>query len=141
MMFKRVDYRMVPNERMMCDYINNSLYEDFIKYMEDTYNAKAVFEFSKCSFEYGWNVKIKKGSKNLCTLYPRENYFTVLLVISEKFKPAIEKELSLFSFNVQQIYKETEGGNGQRWLMIDLEDDDKTYASVKRIIEIRQNTK
>lgn len=137
-MFNREDYRIVPNGRILSDYINNSLYDEFIQYMEETHQTKVCFEFSKCSFEYGWNVKFKKGSKNLCTLYPRENYFTVLLVVSEKNKVLVEQQLSSFSSAIQQIYKETAAGNGQKWLMIDVEDDDKTYESVKKIIEIRK---
>ncbi|ENY8421311.1 DUF3788 family protein [Clostridioides difficile] len=32
--------------------------------------------FSSCSWEFGWNIKFKKPRKNLCTVYPKENYFT-----------------------------------------------------------------
>ena len=45
--------------------------------------------------------------------------------------------LSLFCYEIQQIYNNTEEGNNQRWLMIDLEDKDKRYEDVKKIIEIR----
>ena len=44
---------------------------------------------------------------------------------------------SSFCYEVQQIYEHTEEGNNQKWLMIDLEDNDKRYEDVKKIIEIR----
>ena len=46
---------------------------------------------------------------------------------------------SSFSSDIQNIYKETPVANDQRWLMIDLEDNDKRYKDVKKIIEIRLN--
>ena len=44
---------------------------------------------------------------------------------------------SSFSNHLQKIYKETPEGNGQRWLMIDLEDNDKRYKEVRKIIGIK----
>lgn len=133
------DYNHIPTEYEMKEYINNDLYDDFYEYMQTTYKIVPKFEFSKCSWEYGWNIKFKKGSKSLCTIYPRENYFTVLVVIGKKEKETFESLLSSFSNDIQQIYKETEEGNNQKWLMIDLEDNDKRYADLKKIIAIKNN--
>ena len=83
-MFNREDFSHIPTEYEMKEYINNDLWEDFCKYMKNKYNINPKFEFSKCSWEYGWNVKFKKASKSLCTIYPRENYFTMLVVIGKK---------------------------------------------------------
>lgn len=40
---------------------------------------------------------------------------------------------------LQEIYHQTKEGNGQRWLMIDLEDRDDLYEDILRLIEIRRN--
>lgn len=131
------DFSHIPTECEMKEYINNDLWEDFIQYMKNTYNVIPKFEFSKCSLEYGWNVKFKKSGKTLCTVYPRENYFTVLVVIGKKEKETFENIYLSLSYDIQQIYKETKEGNNQKWLMINLEDNDKRYEDVKKIIEIR----
>lgn len=52
--------------------------------MKNIYNVVPKFEFSKFNLEYEWNVKFKKGIKSLCTVYIREYYFTVLIVIEKK---------------------------------------------------------
>ena len=39
---------------------------------------------SACSWEQGWNVKFKKAGKTLCTLYPRELFFTVMVVVGKR---------------------------------------------------------
>ena len=135
-MFKE-DFSHIPTEYEMNEYINNGLWEDFSQYMKKTYNAIPKFEFSKCSWEYGWNIKFKKRKKTLCTVYPRENYFTGLVVIGKNEKETFENIYSSLSDGIQQIYKETKEGNNQKWLMIDLEDNDKRYEDVKRIIELK----
>ena len=62
-MFEKENFNHIPTEYEIKEYINNDLWVDFCEYMKDTYNAVPKFEFSKCSWEYGWNIKFKKGSK------------------------------------------------------------------------------
>ena len=138
-MFEKENFNHIPTECEIRAYINNDLWIDFCEYIKNIYNVVPKFEFSKCSWEYGWNIKFRKGSKSLCTIYPRENYFTILIVIGRNEKKLFEDNFSSFSNDVQKIYKETLEGNGQRWLMIDLEDNDIRYKDVKKIIEFRAN--
>ena len=42
---------------------------------------------------------------------------------------------------IQEIYRQTKEGNGQRWTMIDLEDTGSLYDDVLRFIEIRSQRK
>ena len=140
-MFERENFNHIPTEYEIKEYINNDLWVNFCEYMKNTYNAVPKFEFSKCSWEYGWNMKFKNGSKSLCTIYPRENYFTILIVIGKNEKKLFEDAFSSFSNGIQKIYKETPEGNGQKWLMIDLEDNDRKYEDIKKIIGFRANKK
>jgi hypothetical protein len=39
---------------------------------------------------------------------------------------------------MQEIYEQTKEGNGQRWLMVELEEEDELYEDVLRVIEIRR---
>lgn len=45
-------------------------WDKFTAYIEETYGVKPKIEYSGCSAQPGWNVKYKKSSKSLCTLYP-----------------------------------------------------------------------
>lgn len=136
-MFIREDFNHIPTEYEMNDYINNELWHKFCEFIKNEYNVDPKFEFSKCGLEYGWNIKFKKDSKSLCTVYPRENYFCVMVVIGRKEKEKFENMLSNFCIEIQEIYNSTKEGNNQKWLMIDLEDEDKKYEDVKKIIKIR----
>nr|WP_278601144.1 hypothetical protein [Clostridium tertium] len=42
---------------------------------------------------------------------------------------------------MQSIYHETKEGMGQRWLMIDLEDKDKKFSDVLKLIDVRAKCK
>ena len=39
--------------------------------------------------------------------------------------------------NVRKLYEQTQEGNGQRWLMIDLEDQDALYQDALHLIKLR----
>ena len=73
----------------------------------------------------------------MCTIYLREAYFTVMIVVGRKEKEAVEAMLPECSAEIQEIYQKTQEGNGQRWLMIDLEDPGESYEDVLRLIKIR----
>ncbi len=92
------------------------------------YNIEPTYEFSKCTFEFGWNVKFRKNNKSLCVVYPKENYFTVMIVIGQK-----EKE----DFKIKKIYSETKEGNGQKWLTINITENNKIYEDIKAILKIK----
>lgn len=136
-MFDRLDYQTQPDVIEIGEYVRNPLWLEFCGYMMEIYKIQPTYDFSKCSWEYGWNVKFKKGNKTLCTLYPYENYFIVMIVIGKKEKEAFDAVVLTLSSSVQQIVEETQEGNGQKWLMIPCEDDDQTMNDVKSLIAIR----
>ena len=44
------------------------------------------------------------------------------------------------TMELSELYNQTKEGNGQRWLMIDLEDKGNLYNDVLRLIQIRRNS-
>lgn len=140
-MFDRNDMTITPNKQMLSEYVQNPLWDQMHDEIEREYQTSPVFEYSKCSWEHGWNVKFKKRGKSLCTLYPYQNYFIVLVVIGKKEKISFESILPSLSEKIQKIYKDTPEGNNQRWLMMTLSDYSQTYEDVKKIISIRAKAK
>lgn len=136
-MFCREDQMDIPSQARMGEYIHNPLWDDLCAYMKQEYHVEPQFAFSKCSLEFGWNIKFKKGSRALCTVYPREDFFVLMVVISRREKEGLEGELSSFCPEIQKIYAQTKEGNGQRWLMIELEDGGQKYEDVKRLIKMK----
>ena len=119
-------------------FVKNPVFEQFCSEIKRTYNCNEKIEYSGCSLEKGWNTKFKKSGKNLCTIYPREGYFTVMIVIGRKEKESVEEILPECTAELQTLYSQTKEGNGQRWLMIDLEDHEDLYRDILRFIKIRR---
>ena len=134
------DKSICPSIEEVSTYVRNPLFMQFCSKLRDTYQCQEKIEYSSCSMEKGWNVKFKKAGKALCTIYPREGCFTVMVVVGAKQKAAVEAALPDCTAELQNIYHHTREGNGQRWLMIDLEDQNGLYDDVLRLIEIRRNS-
>lgn len=97
-------------------YIRNPVFMKFCSEIKKKYRCHEKIEFSRCSLERGWNVKFKKSGKSLCTIYPREGYFTVLVVIGSKVKEAVENILCDCAPELRELYEKTRWGNGQNGL-------------------------
>ena len=123
------------------DSIGLPLFEVFCRYMDEEYQAVRKIEYSKDVWARGWNVKFRKAGKSLCVVYPINKYFTVLVVVSNKEKERVENMLPYLSGELQELYRNTKEGNGQRWLMIDLYSDDEVYQDVLQLIRIRRESR
>lgn len=118
-------------------YVRNPVFSQFCAELMETYACREKIEYSKCSMASGWNLKFKKSGKSLCTIYPREQYFTVLLVVGRKEREPFEAMLPDCTPVLRDMYTRTKEGCGQRWLMIDLENRDELYRDVLRGIALR----
>ena len=54
------------------------------------------------------------------------------------FKSKVENILCDCAPELRELYEKTRWGNGQKWLMIDLEDQGEMFADVLQLIEIRR---
>ena len=135
------DINYMPDIFEISDYIGNPLFDQFCEFMDREYKALRKIEYSKDVWARGWNIKLRKAGKSLCVIYPKENCFTVLVVIGNKEKEKVERILPQLSDEMQKIYHETKEGNGQRWLMIELHSNDCIYQDTLKLIRIRRESK
>lgn len=126
-----------PTLEQIGEVVSNPLFQKFCSEIKKEYGCQEKIEYSGCSMEPGWNVKYRKAGKALCTIYPRETYFTVMVVIGKKEKEQAEEVLAECGETMRELYNGTKEGNGQRWLMIDLEDPDEIYQDTLRLIRVR----
>lgn len=80
------DKYVCPSLEDLGTFVRNPVFNEFCSDIKDRYKCKEKIEFSSCSWEPGWNIKFRKAGKTLCTVYPRESYFTVLVVIGRAEK-------------------------------------------------------
>lgn len=127
-----------PTIEEIGEFVRNPVFMQFCSEIKKTYQCNEKIEYSLCSWEKGWNLKFKKAGKSLCTIYPREGYFTVLVVVGAKEKTSVEEILPECTAELQNLYDQTQEGNGQKWLMVDLEDRNCLYDDILRLIQIRR---
>lgn len=120
--------------------VHSPLFDSLCSYLEETYQVKPVVEFSKCTMQYGWNVKYKKGGRSLCTLYPQEGSFLALVVIGTREMAEAEILLPFLTEYVQQAFAETKTGMQQKWLMIEVKNTE-VLEDVKQLVALRQPAK
>ena len=133
-----MDKKYHPSLEEISEYIGCPMFLRFCSELKETYKCSEQIEFSSCSMERGWNIKFKKSGKSLCTIYPRESYFTVMVVVGRKEKAFVEAILEECTPQLREIYHQTREGNGQRWLMLDLEDCEAMYQDILRLSAIRR---
>lgn len=135
------DMKYVPSIEEIEVYIGVPLFEEFCQYMETEYRALCKIEYSKDVWQRGWNVKFRKAGKSLCVVYPKKKYFTVLVVVGNKERERVENMLPHLSKEIQNMYHNTKEGNGQRWLMIDMDSNGCVYQDALKLIHIRRESK
>jgi hypothetical protein len=136
---KNMNY--TPSMEEIAAYIGLPLFQEFCTYMEAEYRAVRKIEFSKDVWARGWNVKFKKAGKSLGVVYPKNQYFTILVVVGKKERERVENLLPQLSGQIQELYQNTKEGNGQRWLMIDVYRNDCVYQDVLKLIHVRRESK
>ena len=136
---KDINYQ--PTIEEIKAYIGNEIFKQFLTYMNEEYQAVRKIEYSKDVYFKGWNVKLRKAGKGLCVIYPKEGYFTVLVVIGSKEQDKFNDLYPALSKEMKEIYDNTKEGNNQRWLMIDINKKNELYDDVLKLIQIRRESK
>ena len=126
-----------PTWEQVTEYIGSPLWAEFNERIQSAYQIKPCMEYSRCSMQAGWNIKYKKGGKSLCTLYPMQGYFIVLVVVGSRELTEAEFLMPQCSDYVQTVFKNTKTGNGQKWLMLDVRDRG-IMDDVFRLINLRK---
>lgn len=137
--WNKLDKAAAPTVSTVQTLVGLPLFNDFLAYMQNAYAAEPVPEYSGCGMMPGWNLKFKKAGRGLCTLYPTAGGFTVLVVIGQREKPAMELCLPALTPYTQNLYTNTKEGMGQRWLLFKIENENAAVLKdVKQCIALRR---
>ncbi|MDR2600261.1 MAG: DUF3788 domain-containing protein [Oscillospiraceae bacterium] len=75
-----------PKETEIKDFVGKEIFDIFSEldtHLREDYNIKPKLAYSNCAMDKniwrGWNIKYQKSGKSLCTIYPQQGYFLVLV--------------------------------------------------------------
>lgn len=125
-----------PTLEELAEYVGNPLFPRFCREIKDTYQCRETIEYSRCGLEPGWNVKFRKGSKALTTVYLRPGYVTAMISIAPKDEPEAEGVLLTCTAYTQELYRNTASSKMGRWLMLDLTSPE-VLEDVKALLALR----
>ena len=75
-----------PTEAEIKDFVGTEIFallSDLDNHLRESYKIKPKLAYSSCAMNNnrwrGWNIKYQKSGKSLCTIYPQQGYFLVLI--------------------------------------------------------------
>jgi hypothetical protein len=108
-----------PSEAEMIATLGEScaLWERLTRFIQDTYPIPGELSFG--GKKYGWNLWYRKSGKTLASLYPRQDGFTVQIVLG---RDQVEQVARLdLGANVRRVFETTPQLHDGRWLFIPVE--------------------
>jgi len=121
-------------------YINEpalSWWQEINTFIQQKYQVSPKIAYSKCSAQKGWNVKYQKSGKSICTLYPENESFIVLVVIKLELADIIKAMPNAYEPAVLRIVSTAQPFNGTKWLMIPVESE-AILKSVQELLVFKQ---
>ena len=101
-------------------YAHTPLWPQLRAYLAAAYGAGPRLEYSRCGLEPGWNVKFRRGSKSLCTVYLRPGFVTAMVSVAPKDEEAAQMVLLTCTAETQAVYHRSAASKMGRWLMLDI---------------------
>jgi hypothetical protein len=107
-------------------------WEHLVEYVSASYRVQSDFRYYGKS--YGWAQRIRKGSKALLSLYPRQGGFAVQIVLVESgVQEALRGNLGP---NARRAIAAANPYPEGRWLFVDVESDEDV-ADVKTLLGLK----
>ncbi|MCL2696167.1 MAG: DUF3788 domain-containing protein [Clostridiales bacterium] len=133
-----------PLEEQINTFVDTPLWDDLAQHLQQTYCIQPKLSYSNCAMDKGewkgWNVKYKKSGKALCTLYPKQGYFVLLLVVGEKQSPEADLLIPACDAYTQELYNKTPFVMGGKWLAMEVTNEN-ILRDAKNFIALRVNPK
>ena len=129
-----------PSDNQIKEFVDTPLWSDLDDFLQQTYAVKPKLSYSNCAMDKGlwkgWNVKYKKSGKALCTLYPKQGYFMVLIPVGAKEMAEADLLIQTCGKYMQNLYKATKTGTNGKSLAVEVTSED-ILRDVKSLIVLR----
>ena len=129
-----------PSNGQIREFVDTTLWDDLDNYLQKTYAVKPKLSHSNCSmdkgFWKGWNVKYQKSGKALCTVYPKQGYFMMLIPVGAKEIAEADLLIPTCGDYMQNLYNNTKSGTFGKSLAVEVTNEN-ILRDVKSLIALR----
>lgn len=85
---------------------------------------EGLYEMDILRNNTSWNnwryeQKYRRGGKTLCTLYARENCFSIQIIFGKEERAKFEPEQNTYSDEIQRVYNESTTFHDGKWMTFD----------------------
>lgn len=133
---KQFSQDQAPEMAQIDRYVDSPLWEELKAFLAERYGAAPSLQYSRCGLEPGWNIKYRKGSRALCTVYVRPGYVTAMVSIGAREEDAAQGVLAACTEYTRALYGRTASSKMGRWLMIDVTTPE-ILEDVKALLPVR----
>jgi hypothetical protein len=136
-----LDKEHKPSEKEIFDYLGGKAREawvDIVSFLSTYYDFSPELDYG--GTKYGWSIRYRKSGKSLCTLYPEEGAFTILIVLGKKEVEQFEERIGEFSMKSVELFKSAKQFHDGRWLWIRILDTSDT-EDIRRLLIMKRKPK
>jgi hypothetical protein len=115
----------IPNEILDALGASKEALEIFLAFIRHNYEMDELWTSGKDTGKlaaYRNELKFRRGGKTLVTLYMRDGFFNVTIILGKDERVKVETRLAEFSDGLRQIYSVTETFHDGKWLTFDVRD-------------------
>jgi len=138
---RMLDKEHKPSQKEILGYLGDRAGEawmDIISFLGSHYDFLPEVDYG--GSQYGWSIRYRKSGKSLCTLYPEEGAFTILIVLGKKEVEQFEEYTNEFSTKLVELFTSARQFHDGRWLWIRILDKSDT-ESVRRLLIMKKKPK
>jgi hypothetical protein len=138
---RMLDRERKPSDKEILAYLSGNsadAWADIVSFLRTHYDFSPELDYG--GIKYGWSVRYRKSGKSLCTLYPGEGAFTILIVLGKKEVEQFEEHIDEFSPKLVELFDSAKQFHDGRWLWIRILDTPDT-EDVKRLLVIKRKPK
>ncbi len=138
---RMLDKEHKPSEKEIICYLGREAGEawtDIVSFLETHYDFSPELDYG--GTKYGWSIRYRKSGKSLCTLYPEEGAFTILIVLGKKDVERFQEHMNEFSKTFVELFKSAKEFHDGRWLWIRILDKSDT-EDMRRLLSMKRKPK
>jgi hypothetical protein len=120
--------------------VSKAVWEKLVGYIRVYYIMDELWTAGKDTGKlraYRNELKFRRGGKTLVTLYVREGFFKVVVVLGKDERVKYEERQAEFSDTICKIYDDTHTYHDGKWLGIDVFDD-TLHDDIIRLLHIKR---
>jgi len=115
-------------------------WEKLIDFIRTNYTMDELYTEGKSTGKlnnYCNELKFRRGGKTLITLYARDGFFIVSIVLGKTEREVFDRERENFSEAAQTIYDQTQTYHDGKWLGFEIRDD-VLIDDITRLLNIKR---